>query len=74
MLKSTTAVMVAAAVAAAITILTAPSGPVVATPVAQPAIEAMTACTNRPWPYLRCVGTEFGSKRVRLVTTDRLGR
>ena len=71
MLKSTTAVMVAAAIAAAITILTAPSSPVVATPVAQPVADAMAACAQRPWPYLRCVGTEFGNQRVRLVTTDR---
>ena len=72
MFKSTTAVIIAAAVAAAITILSAPTAPVDATPVAKPVADAMTACAQRPWPYLRCVGTEFGNQRVRLVTADRL--
>ena len=71
MLKSTTAVMVAAAIAAAITILSAPTAPVDATPMAKPVAEAMTACAQRPWPYLRCVGTESGNQRVRLVTSER---
>ena len=72
MFKSTTAVMVAAAIAAAVTMLSAPANHVDATPVAQPVADAMNACAQRPWPYLRCVGTEFGNQRVRLVTTDRL--
>ena len=71
MFKSTTAVMVAAAFAATFTILSAPASKVVATPMAQPVADAMTACAQRPWPYLRCVGTEFGNQRIRLVTTDR---
>ncbi len=72
MFKSTTAVMVAATIAAAFTILSAPANRVTATPVALPVAEAMATCVNRPWPYLRCVGTEFGSRNVRLVGTDRL--
>lgn len=72
MFKSTTAVIIAATVAAAITILSAPTTHVDATPVAKPVADAMTACAQRPWPYLRCVGTEFGNQRVRLVTADRL--
>ena len=68
---SATAIMAAATIAAAITILTSPSAPVVATPAAKPVADAISACTNRPWPYLHCVGTEFGSKQVRLVSTDR---
>jgi len=71
MFKSTAAITLAAAIAAAVTVMSAPGAPVDATPVAQPVAEAMNACNQRPWPYLRCVGTEFGSKRVRLVTTDR---
>ncbi len=74
MFKSTTAVMIVAAVAASITVLSVPTAHVDATPVARPAVEAMTACANRPWPYLGCVGTEFGSRRVRLVTTDHLSQ
>jgi len=64
--------LVAAAVAGAVTALSATSGPLDATPVAKPLADAMTACAQRTWPYLRCVGTSFGNPRVRLVTTDRL--
>ena len=53
MFKSTAAVMVAAIMAAALTILSAPTAQVDATPVAQPVAEAMTACAKRSWPYLR---------------------
>lgn len=69
-----TAVMAAATIAAAVTILTAPTTPVVATPAAKPVAEAITACAQRPWPYLRCVGTEFGSRQIRLVSTDRVAQ
>jgi hypothetical protein len=74
MLKTTTAVMVAAAIAAAITLLSAPSAPVDAGPLAKPVEAAMNACAGQPWPYLNCVGTPFGNPRIRLVSTDRLGR
>jgi len=72
MLKSLAAVLVAATIAAAITILSAPTAQVDAGPLPQPAADAIAACKQRPWPYLNCVGTEFGNPRVRLVTTDRL--
>ena len=72
MLKTTTAVMLAASVAAAITVLSAPANHVDATPLAKTAAEPMAACAQRAWPYLRCVGTAFGNPRIRLVTTDRL--
>jgi hypothetical protein len=32
---------------------------------------AITACKQRPWPYLNCVGTEFGNPHVRLVSVDK---
>jgi hypothetical protein len=70
MFKSTAALMVAAIMAAAITILSAPTAHVDATPVAQPVAEAMTACAQRSWPYLRCVGTQFGNQRIRLVSSE----
>jgi hypothetical protein len=70
MLKTTTAIMVAAAIAAAITVLSAPTTHVNATPVASAA--PMTACAQRAWPYLRCVGTPYGNPHIRLVSTDRL--
>jgi len=72
MLKATTAVMVAAAIAAAITILSAPTTNVNASPLPQVAAAPMHACAQRAWPYLRCVGTQFGNPKVRLVSTDRL--
>ena len=28
----------------------------------------MTACAQRAWPYLRCVGTQFGNPHIRLVS------
>ncbi len=72
MLKTTTAVMVAATIAAAVTVLSTPTTHVNASPLATIAAEPMQSCAQRAWPYLRCVGTEFGNPRIRLVTTDRL--
>jgi hypothetical protein len=74
MLKSTTAVMFAAAIAAAVTVLSAPTAQVDAGPVAKPVEVAMKACTNQPWPYLHCVGTPFGNPKVRLISTERVAR
>ena len=73
MLKSSTAVMIAAAIAAAFTILSAPA-PVDAGPLAKPAEAAIKACTQRAWPYLHCVGTPFGNPRIRLATDERLAQ
>jgi hypothetical protein len=72
MLKSVAAITVAAAIAALITITSAPTADVVASPLPQPAADAISACKQRPWPYLNCVGTEFGNPRVRLIAVDRL--
>jgi len=71
MLKSLAAIALAATIAAVITVLSAPAGDVVASPLPQPAADAITACKQRPWPYLNCVGTEFGNPHVRLIVTDR---
>ena len=73
MLKSVAAITVAAAIAALITITSAPTADVVASPLPQPAADAISACKQRPWPYLNCVGTEFGNPKVRLITIDRAG-
>jgi hypothetical protein len=72
MLKTTTAVMVAATIATAVTVLSAPPTRVDASPLTKTAAAPMIACAQRAWPYLRCVGTELGSPHVRLVSTDRL--
>ena len=74
MLKSLTAVMAAAAIAAAITLLSAPATQVDAGPVAKPVESRDDQMRQAPWPYLRCVGTEFGNQRVRLVTAERLAQ
>jgi len=72
MLKSTTAVMIALAIAAAVTVHSAPTTHVDAGSIAKPAEAAMKACVNQPWPYLHCVGTQFGNPKVRLVSSERL--
>ena len=71
-MKSATAVIIAAAAAAAVTIVTAPATPVTAGPLPEAKAASMRTCAQRPWPYLRCVGTPFGSQKIRLVTVERL--
>lgn len=72
MLKTITAVLSAAAIAAIITISLAPSGAVDAGPLAKPNEATLKSCVQRPWPYLNCVGTSVGNPKIRLVTTDHL--
>ena len=72
MLKLVNTLVFAAAVAAAFTFLSSNSGRVVAGPLAKPAQAALEACTQRPWPYLNCVGTPLGNPHIRLVTSERL--
>jgi len=72
MLKPLTAVVAAALVAAAVTLVSASSAQVSAGPMPTVASAPMQACAQRPWPYLHCVGTRFGNPKIRLVTTDRL--
>ena len=72
MRKTISAVMAAAAVAGMLTLLSATNARLNAGPLAKPAEAALKACTQRPWPYLNCVGTPLGNPRIRLVTIDRL--
>jgi hypothetical protein len=72
MLKSIVAIVAAAIIAATITVISAPIADVVASPLPPSAADAITACKQRPWPYLNCVGTEFGNPHVRLISTDRV--
>jgi hypothetical protein len=72
MLKPLTAIATAAAIAAVATVLSAPTAPVDAGPLPQQRESAIRDCTQRPWPYVNCVGTRFGNPKIRLVTTDRL--
>jgi len=70
MLKSIAAIAIAAVIAAVITVFSAPAADVVASPLPKPAADAINACKQRPWPYLNCVGTEFGNPHVRLINID----
>jgi hypothetical protein len=72
MLKSIAAIVAAAIIAATITVISAPIADVVASPLPRPAADAITACKQHPWPYLNCVGTEFGNPHVRLISMDRV--
>ena len=72
MLKTISAILSAAAVAAVITVVSVPSGTVDAGPLAKADEATLKSCKQRPWPYLNCVGTPVGNQRIRLVTTDRL--
>ena len=71
MLKTIAAIVAAAIIAGAITIVSAPIADVVADPLPQPAVEAINACKQQPWPYLNCVGTSVGNPHVRLISTQR---
>jgi hypothetical protein len=66
------AVLAAAVIAAAFTLLTAASGRLDAGPPPAAKEAALKKCTQRPWPYLNCVGTPVGNPHVRLVSTDQL--
>lgn len=72
MIKTLSAILSAAAVAAVITVFSMPGATVDAGPLAKPAEAALKSCVQRPWPYLNCVGTEVGNQKIRLVTTERL--
>jgi len=73
MLNSLAAIGAAATIAAAITLLSAPTTDVVASPLPKPAAEVIQACKQQPWPYSSCFGTEFGNPKVRLIPIDRAG-
>jgi hypothetical protein len=72
MFKFTYAVLAAAAIAGVITLLTATSGSLDAGPLPASTEAALKSCTQRPWPYLNCVGTPLGNQHIRLITTERL--
>jgi hypothetical protein len=72
MVKFTQAVLAAAAIAGLLTFLTAASGRLDAGPLAAAKEAVLKDCTQRPWPYLNCVGTPVGNPNVRLITIERL--
>jgi hypothetical protein len=74
MLKTLATIVAAAIIAAVITVISAPIADVVASPLRQPAADAITPCKQRSWPYLNCVGTAFGDPHVRLISIERPAR
>ena len=72
MFKTVSAILSAAVIAAVLTLFSSPSATVDAGPLAEPDEAALKSCTQRPWPYLNCVGTPLGNQQIRLVTTERL--
>ena len=73
MLKTISAILTAAAIAAIATLVSAPTtGPVTADPLPPKAEKTLKTCTQRAWPYNTCVGTAVGNPKIRLVTTDKL--
>ena len=74
MFKKISVIITAAIIAGAFTLLSAPGSQLDAGPLAEPAATMLHDCTQRPWPYLNCVGTPIGNPKIRLVTTDHLAR
>ena len=72
MFNKISAVITAAVIAGALTLLSAPGSQLDAGPLGEPAATMLHDCTQRAWPYLNCVGTPIGNPKIRLVTTDRL--
>ena len=72
MVKFAYAAFAAAVIAGLFTVLTAASDRLDAGPLAASKEAVLKDCTQRPWPYLNCVGTPVGNPNVRLITTERL--
>jgi hypothetical protein len=73
MFKPLNSIMAGAFIAAAITVLSVPAAKVDAHSSSATG-NAAPACVERPWPYLHCVGTAFGGRHIRLVTTDHIAQ
>jgi len=65
--KLTPAVIAAAVIAGAFTAVTGSSGKLDASPIAEPARTELKTCTQQSWPYVNCVGTQFGEPNVRVI-------
>ena len=71
MLKLLSAVVAAAGIAGVVTFLPgATSGRPAASPPAKPE-QVSEVCADRPWPYLKCIGSLSEESSPRLLTTDR---
>lgn len=65
--KVTPAVFAAAVIAGIFTAVTGSSDKLDASPIAEPARTVLKSCTQQAWPYLNCVGTQFGEPNVRVI-------
>ena len=65
--KLTPAVFAAAVIAGIFTAVTGSSGKLDASPIAEPARTELQTCTQQAWPYVNCVGTQFGETNVRVI-------
>lgn len=65
--KVTPAVIIAAVLAGIFTAVAGSSDKLDASAIAEPAQSVLKSCTQQAWPYLNCVGTEFGDKNVRVI-------
>jgi hypothetical protein len=68
--KVTPAVFAAAVIAGIFTAVTGSSGKLDASPIPEPAHSTLKACTQQAWPYLNCVGTQFGEPNVRVIKVN----
>jgi hypothetical protein len=55
-----------------LTFVTSASDQLNAGPLSASTEAVLKDCTQRPWPYLNCVGTPLGNPKIRLVTSDQL--
>ena len=63
----TPAILAAAVIAGIFTAATGSINKLDASPIAEPAHSVLKACTQQAWPYLNCVGTQFGEPNVRVI-------
>jgi hypothetical protein len=73
MLKWLSAVVAAAGIAGVLTLLPgATSARLTSSPPAKSEQVPPETCADRPWPYLKCIGSPSEESSLRRLTTDRL--
>ena len=72
MLKLLSTVIAAAGIAGVLTLLPgATSTPLSASPPAKSEQVPLETCADKPWPYLKCIGSPSEESSLQLLTTDR---
>jgi hypothetical protein len=73
MLKLLSAVVAAAGIAGALTLLPgATSTQLSVSPATKSEQVPLETCADRPWPYLKCIGSPSEESSLRPLTADRL--